>query len=190
MPVAKKTTTAKAPVAKEDVKEGIKVPEETIKAPEVKTPKKFEKDELIACRSVTPGMLLYNGPKSSIPYSWTSAGDIAYLEYQDLLAAMVMRSDYIYDPLFIIEDEDVLGDPKWIEVKKLYDSIEDTFDVNEVLNLPLNLFRKTLTDAPKGVKNAVKSAVASQIAQGTFDSFQKVKIIDEVCGTDLQITMK
>ena len=103
---------------------------------------------------------------------------------------MVMRSDYIYDPLFVIEDEEVLEDPKWIEVKKLYESMEDAFDVNEILSLPLNLFRKTLTDAPKGVRNAVKSAVAAQIAKGTFDSFQKVKIIDEVCGTDLQITMK
>lgn len=187
MPVAKKTTTtAKTPMVKETVEEKAV---ET-KTPEVKTPKKFEKDELITCRSVTPGMLLYNGPKSGIPYSWTSAGDVAYLEYQDLLAAMVMRSDYIYDPLFVIEDEDVLADPKWIEVKKLYDSMEDSFDVNEVLNLPLNLFRKTLTEAPKGVKSAVTSAVATQIARGTFDSFQKVKIIDEVCGTDLQITMK
>lgn len=185
MAVAKKTTTAKVPMAKEPVEEAVET-----KTPEVKVPKKFEKDELIACRSVTPGMLLYNGAKSGIPYSWMSAGDVSYLEYQDLLAAMVMRSDYIYDPLFVIEDEEVLEDPKWIEVKKLYETMEDTFDVNEVLNLPLNLFRKTLTDAPKGVKNAVKSAVATQIAQGTFDSFQKVKIIDEVCGTDLQITMK
>lgn len=186
MAVAKKTTTAKVSMAKETVDE----PVVETKAPEVKKPKKFEKDELIPCRSVTPGMLLYNGQKSGIPYTWTSSGDVAYLEYQDLLAGMVMRSDYIYDPLFVIEDEEVLEDPKWIEVKKLYESMEDAFDVNEILSLPLNLFRKTLTDAPKGVRNAVKSAVATQIAKGTFDSFQKVKIIDEVCGTDLQITMK
>ena len=57
MAVAKKTTTTKVSMAKEAVVEPIV---ET-KAPEVKGPKKFEKDELIPCRSVTPGMLLYNG---------------------------------------------------------------------------------------------------------------------------------
>lgn len=151
------------------------------------TKKTFAKDELIPCRSVTPGMLLYNGAKSGIPYSWTSAGDLSYIEYQDLLAAMVSRSDYIYDPLFIIEDEDVINDPKWIEVKRLYESTDEMADVMEIINLPLNRFRKTLNESPRGVRNAVKAKVASLISAGEFDSINKIKIIDEICGTDMKV---
>lgn len=147
----------------------------------------FAKDDLIPCRSVTPGILLYNGAKSNIPYSWTSAGDLSYIEYQDLLAAMVSRSDYIYDPLFVIEDEDVLNDSKWIEVKRLYETMEDVADVMEIINLPVNRFRKALNDSPKGVRNAIKAKVAGLIATGEFDSINKIKIIDEICGTDMKV---
>lgn len=151
--------------------------------------KKFEKDELIPCRSTTPGLLLYNGAKSNLPYSWSALGDITYVEYQDLLAAMVMRSDYIFDPLFVIEDEEVLADPKWIEVKALYESIDASVDVYSILDLPVNKFRRALEQSPKGVLNAIKAEVSTQIAKGVFDSYQKVKIIDEVCGTDLRVLL-
>lgn len=190
MATTKKTTivkkeevsaSAESVLVKEDAKQIVAETKPSIK--------KFEKDDLIPCRSTTPGLLLYNGPKSRIPYSWSNSGDVTYVEYQDLLAAMVMRSDYIFDPLFVIEDEDVLADPKWKEVKDLYESADVSVDVREILNLPINKFRRALEQSPKGVLNAIKAEVSSQIAKGVFDSYQKVKIIDEVCGTDLKILM-
>ena len=183
----KKTTTVKEPV---DTK--VPVIEKDLETEPAKTiavPKKIEKDDLIPCHSVTPGLLLYNGPKSAIPYSWTAMGDVTYVEYQDLLAAMVMRSDYIFDPLFVIEDEDVLADPKWSEVKRLYDEMEDTGDIMEIINLPVNKFRRALEQSPRGMQNAIKTKVASLIAKNDFDSYQKVKIIDEVCGTELMLLL-
>jgi len=189
-------TTTKKPVTKKENTNAIEnttvieesIVEETV---ETKQPviKKYDRDELIPCRSTTPGLLLYNGPKSRIPYSWSNAGDITYVEYQDLLAAMASGSDYIFDPLFVIEDENVLMDPKWAEVKNLYESTDVNVDIKEILGLPVNKFRRALEQSPKGVLNAVKAEVSSQIAKGVFDSYQKVKIIDEVCGTDLKILM-
>lgn len=186
-----KTVTKKAPVTKTVAEPELNKEEKTIIEENVTTtekvsvPKKFEKDDLIPCRSITPGLLLYNGVKSKIPYSWSAMNDVTYVEYQDLLAAMVMRSDYIFDPLFVIEDEDVLADPKWKEVNDLYQEMEESIDIMELINLPTNKFRKALTESPKGIQNAVKTRVASLIGQNSFDSYQKIKIIDEVCGTEL-----
>lgn len=182
-----KTTSIKTatPKVTDEVEEKNNVPEKEI----ISKPKKYAKDELIECRSVTAGLLLYNGPKSNLPYSWSGYGDISYVEYQDLLAAMAVGSDYIFDPLFVIEDEELLKDSKWNSVKSLYESMIDVNDVKEILALPVVRFRKKLEQLPKGLLNALKAEVSSQIANGTFDSYQKVKIIDELCGTDFKVLM-
>lgn len=177
--VKKSTTKTATPVIAEEKVEVVK-----------KEPRKFEKDDLIPCRSVTPGLLLYNGAKSGIPYSWTNIGDVSYMEYQDLLAAMVSGSSYIFDPLFVIEDDELLEQTMWNQVKKLYESVDTSSNIKEILDLPVNKFRKTLEELPKGMLNAVKAEVSTQLNNGTFDSYQKVKIIDDVCGTDLIILMK
>ena len=147
----------------------------------------YAPDELIPCRSVNAGELVYIGPKTRIPYDWAASGDIVYMEYQDVLAAVVSRSKYVFKPWFIIEDETLLDDPRWSEVKRLYDSMYDLGDAREIVDLPVREFEERFIKLPIGMKNAVKSEIATRIADGTFDSIQKVRIVDEVCKTDLAL---
>ena len=170
-------TVAEKPVETEEIVEEVKIPEQ---------PKEFAPTDRIPCRSVTAGTLLYNGIKSRLPQIWASHGDLSQVEYQDLVAAMMTRSDYIFDPLFIIEDEDLLKAPEWSEVAELYEDIYKGEDLDAIINLPVPKFRTTFTSLPLGVKNAIKIAVATKINDGEFDSLKKVQIIDEVCGSDLQ----
>lgn len=155
----------------------------------VKEPKKFKPDDMVPCRSNVVGLLLYNGHKTSLPYQWSNMGDISYIAYQDILAAFMVNSAYIFDPLFIIEDEDVLEDPRFSRVKDVYDNMYDAADIDKLLELSPAKFEKVLKQNPIGLRNAVKAKIGGLLVEGNFDSIQKVRIIDELCGTDFRSMM-
>lgn len=152
--------------------------------------RKYEADDTIPVRSITQGELLMPGRKSGILYRWAGAGDVEEVEYQDLYALKVRRSAYVYEPLFVIDDEELLADPKWKDVVALYQTMYDTEDISAILRLPVNQFKKVLKQVPKGLLNSIKVEVATQIENGKFDSINKIKAIDELCGTDLLCLIK
>jgi DNA topoisomerase-3 len=87
----------------------------------------------------------------------------------------------------LIEDEELLENPRWADVAKFYeDEVYTLEDVNAVLNLPITNFKSALEQLPKGLAKSLQVEVSSKIEDGTFDSLQKIKIIDEVFGTDFR----
>ena len=153
---------------------------------EEKPVRKFAGDELIPCRSVTGGELICRATRDGETYHWSGYGDVKEMTFSDLSSLRAQKSAFIFDPLFIIEDDEVLEQPRWQEVKALYANMYDASDINEVLDMPLSKFKKVFDTLPKGLKEAVKTEIATQINRGTFDSIQKVRYVDEVCGTDLE----
>lgn len=147
--------------------------------------KQFSGDDLIPCKSLTRGELIYIGNKSGEVYKWSDFGDITEIEYQDLLGLRAKKSDFIFKMMFMILDEDVLEDPKWAEVKKMYDKLYSD-DVEELINMGITQFKSVFPTLPDGLKKATIVEVSTQMQEGTFDSIQKIKFIDEICGTDLQ----
>ena len=152
----------------------------------VKTTKKFEQNELIECRSLVQGTLFMPGKQSDILYRWDGYGDVREVEYSDLYSLKSSRSPYIYDPCFQIENDELLEDPRWKDVKDLYDNLYDASDINQFLALSPAQFKKALSEVPKGLKTAIKIEVATRLDNGTFDSIQKVRAVDEICGTELE----
>lgn len=146
--------------------------------------KEYKADDLIPCRSMTKGELIYIGKKSGEVYTWEDYGDITEIEYQDLLGLRAKKSSFIFETLFVIEDEELLEDPKWKDVKALYEKIYSE-DVGTLIDMNLNDFKRIFPTLPSGLQRAVSSEVATEMEAGTFDSLQKIKVIDEVCGTDL-----
>ena len=175
MSVTKKTTT-KAATSTTEVKVEPKV--------ETKKSKTFTQTDPILCRSVTPGWLGVPG-KSGMYYVFANYGDETEIEYGDLFALKNSHSRYIYDPLFVIEDEELLENPRWRDISEFYsDKVYGMDDINNVLNKPNNAFKNTLTTLPKGLLKAITVEVAKRIEDGTFDSIRKIRDLDEVCGTD------
>lgn len=149
-----------------------------------KTVRKYEANDLIPVRSVTQGELLLPGKKSQILYRWSAYGDVTEVEYQDLYSLKSSRSQYVYGPLFVIEDEELLEDSRWKDIKAIYEQMYSNEDLGAVLRLPIAKFKAALKNAPAGFLNAIKIEVATRIENGTFDSLNKIKAIDEICGTD------
>lgn len=189
MPTVKtvsKTTTKAAPAATKT--KVVEVPAAPAPAPAQTNPKKFEPNDLITVRSITQGELIMPGKKSGIVYRWYAYGDTCEVEYQDLYTLKSSKSRYIYNPYFIIENDELLADPRWADVKKLYDSVW-TDDIDEILKMRPSEFEVAFSKMPKGFQNAVKIEVATRIDEGTFDSISMIKAIDRICGSDLLCTV-
>lgn len=164
--------------------------EPAVKETPKKTAKKYEPDDLIMCRSMYAGTLLFTGIKSKQTYEFCGIGDTRYIEYQDLQAAMITRKQNLYAPYIIIEDEELLEDVHWKSLRDLYDSMYDESDIEDLLNLPTVRFKEEFKKLPVGFKKTVSLIVSTRVQEGTFDSVNKISIIDELCGTDIKCLIK
>lgn len=176
-----KTAPSAAPVEETQEAETVKAKTKVV---EDKPVRKYTGEDLIPVRSTTQGELLMEGKKSGILYRWSAFGDIAEVEYQDLYSLKASRSSYLYSPLFVIEDKELLSDPKWKDLNKLYDSMYDSENFDEILMLSASQLRSVLEKMPTGYQNALKIEVATRIENGTFDSIQKIRALDEILDTD------
>jgi hypothetical protein len=180
--MATKRTTTKKDIIDEDVTSTT--PDITPATPTVKEKRKFALDDMIECRSVCYGELLYPAKKSGLVYRFSGYGDTTEIEFQDLQALRSTRSAYLYRPCFIVEDEELLE--QWPDLKKLVDKVAN-IDGEALFNLPTNQFKKALRELPEGFKITVRDMANSKIVDGTLDSIAKIKILDEMLGTDLMM---
>ena len=162
---------------------------ETEEVVEVKpTPKKANKvkhdpNEYIPCRSVRFGELILIGPKTHTPYRWSNEGDIAEVEFQDLMSWKALRHKYLFEPMIIIEDESIVDE--WgADLGKLYAEIQD-IDVRALFKLPQRQFVAQLKKLPVGMKSTVQNMAYSMIQDGTLYDLRIIKAIDEILGTEL-----
>lgn len=151
-----------------------------------KEKRRYEQDEEIMTTSCTAGELIMIGRKTGRYYTWSNYGDQTPVEYQDIKAEQYVHgSQYIYDPLFIIEDEEFLALPENSKIVELYQNILSDEDVDKLFNLDSISFERTVKNLPKGIKNSLKTIAAQKIQKGTLDSIAKIKALDKIFGTDM-----
>lgn len=183
---AKNTTSKKDKSAEEVVKEAEEV-QEVVEEKVVPTeqPREFQKDDLIEVKSVFAGSCTLVGRRSGNVYVWETLGEIQYVEYQDLLAEITNRySKYIYEPLLLIEDEDVINkNPK---LKDLYDAMIDVEDIEDsLLNDSVEELRSILITLPSGLKETVKSVASTLMQDGALYDVRKIRLLDDLYHTAL-----
>ena len=149
--------------------------------------KKFKPNDLIKCKSITNGELLFVGEKSKILYKWADYGDVEEVEYKDLIYAMRMRSKVLLLPRIVVLDDDFVKQNK--DLDALYKTMYGKGDLIKLLNLDINSFKAALATLPEGVCDALKGLASTMIANGTLDSINKIKALDEAFGTELLLTL-
>lgn len=149
--------------------------------------KQFKNDTPVLCRSVTYGDLTYVGV-NNMRYDWGGYGDIRELPYQDVISLRSRKSDFLYNPWIIIEDEDIMAKPEFErDFKEMYElyadfeTAEDFFDCN-----PAEM-KERLQGAPEGFKQLILGSATSLIRDGVLDSIGMINVIDEVLGTNLKM---
>lgn len=183
----KKTTAAvmdKAPeVAVEETVTETTVPNVIEETPAPVVRKKYEKDDQILCRSVTVGSLVCGSPKDKgRVYRWAGYGDEAWVDYADLVALQSRKSGFVYNPQFIIEDEQLVEEWKLDDVYATFYGIDNPA---AFFKLPPAEIKARLNEAPKGLKEAIKSVAAQCVKNGTLDSLNVIKAVDAALGTQL-----
>lgn len=157
---------------------------EEVKPASKKTNKpKHDPAELILCRSVRFGELRLIGPKTHMPYSWANEGDVREVEYQDLVSWRALHSRYLFEPMIIIEDEDIVEEWK-ADLGDLYEELQ-SIDIKAMFKLPHRNFVAQLKKLPNGMKTTVQNMAYSMIQDGTLYDLRTIKAIDETLGTEL-----
>lgn len=150
------------------------------------TPRRFDKEDLISCRSITVGKLYLDGIKSGNPYMWADYGDTEDVEYQDLATMVRSKNNgYIYGPLFVIEDDDFIKEFPVLE--KFYNDQYSVKELEGILDLSVRDMIATIKDLPKGAKESLKNIASTKIVNGELDSVKKIRALDDLFGTELNL---
>lgn len=178
--VAPKTTTKKTVE-----KTSEKTTEKSVEKTETKTKKKFEPSDMISCRSVCQGGLYLEGARTKMPYEWTDYGATEDVEYRDLVELVRTRSSYIFNPFFVIDNNDFVEE--FPQLKKFYQENYSIKELAAILDLPVNEMVAQIKTLPKGALESLKSIAASQVSAGQLDSVRKIKELDNIFKTDLNL---
>lgn len=176
-------------VEKEKAEAAIKEEKRIEKEIKKKTDADYRPDEMIPCRSVFPGVLIFNGDHSKMTYTFNGVGDRRNIEYQDLKAAMLQQKSSLFNPDIIIEDLNLIEDERWIEIKEVYENMYDESDIKKVMAMPTRDFEEAFTKLPVTARKTIITLIATQIENGTFEQYNKAKIVDKICGTRFDLKM-
>lgn len=157
--------------------------ENEVVAIEVPTKRVFKDTDRIPCMSVTVGHLYVEGDRSKDLYIWEYAGDVIDVEYRDLISLIRKHDVSVYQPRFIIRDNDFLKEHGDIEL--MYGNLYSPEDYKKIINLTPDEMRKAINNMPEGAKECLKNFAIQAIGNGTLDSIQRVKVIDEIFNTKL-----
>ncbi len=144
-------------------------------------------DEIL-CKSITNGELILYGKKSGNRYTWANADDESLVLYEDLQALKVTKSIYLFKPLFIVMDDELVS--QWTELNELYSTLLSNSEIVELLNLSPDMLRSNLQKLPTGLLEHIKTIASDLIANETLDSIQRIKVLDEVLNTDFMSFVK
>ena len=182
--MTKKTVTEEVQPKDEDVVE-VKDIKSDDKIIEPKKKKEFAQSDGIQCHSVVQGGLFYEGTKTGMLYSFSDYGDVTEIEYRDLVAAVRTKSEYVYNPYFIIDDEDFLAE--FPAVEKFYEDQVSIKDLKNILDLPTPEMVDAINKLPKTAVENLKKIASTQVVNGRLDSVKKIKALDNLFGTDLNL---
>ena len=159
--------------------------EEVQKQEEEKPKKEFSQSDGVMCRSVVQGGLFMEGLKTGMLYNFIEYGDICEIEYRDLVAAVRSKSVYVFEPRFIIEDEDFIAE--FPQITKFYNEQFSTRDLKKILAMDVSSMVEAINNLPKGAVDNLKTIAATQVANGLLDSVSKIKALDKIFGTELDL---
>lgn len=149
--------------------------------------KEYDAYDLIPCQSLVNGTMYYLSPKSNTMYTWDNNGSIVDMTYEDLLVMKQSHSELMYRPCLMIMDEELLSQPRWANVKSIYDNYDvlSLGDATKIISLDSLSLKKALDKLTPSMRVVICNTAATMIENGTLDSIAKIKVIDEVCGTEL-----
>lgn len=176
---AKKAEEAQNPESK-DVPKANEAPSPTpVKKANTR---KFNPDDMIMCKSVTPWKLNAESVDKQRIYHWEYWGVEEAVAYKDLQAWR--RRSIITKPKILIEDPDLIE--QWHrEIGETYKPFIGVDYPEQMFEMSNDDFEKFLRVSNETVREIVKTTAVSMIKAENYPETSKLKMIDEITGTNL-----
>lgn len=177
------------PVAKKVEEKAVKVVEtveETV--PQKRTKRaEIDRNEMIPCRSATDGKLLYISDRTRARFVWANFGVTQYVEMGELLDMRASHPKFLDDVRLIVEDEDAV---EYLGLTAKYESLDGFDDLDKFFDKTADELAEMVPKLPKGIKDSLASRARKLIEQGTLDSNNKIRILEESLKVDLKLFEK
>lgn len=176
------------PVSKEDVsveKTSVIEDEVPVEKKSNSRIKKFDDHDYILTHSVTAGGLGIIGGKTETYYRFNEYGAQCDIEYVDLVQLVRSRSDHIFLPRIIIDDEDFLAE--FPQVVDAYNNMYSQGDLREILSLPADQMRVEIEKLPDKAKDNLRTMAATMVHDGRIDSISVVRTLSDIFGADFNL---
>lgn len=163
---------------------------DSIKTVKAQVNNKFDDDDMIPCMSVTAGILTYNGRRTRDNYIFNSFGDVIPIYYKDIKAEMMnTRSEYIYEPLFLILDEEVYD--QFDKIKNLYETTLGSEAVELLLTKgEPNEIKELCSSMSDNRKEILGHLITDYISDGTITDYRRINLLSDVFGIDFNMAQQ
>lgn len=141
-------------------------------------------NEHILCHSVIPGAL-YITCKSGNSYEFNDYGGECEIEANDLIALIRKRSEHIFIPRFVIDDQEFLED--FPQVSAVYENMYDKERLEEILDMNIDDMESEIASMPVSSYDNMRQLISTEIAAGKLDSVRKIKKLSEIFDSDFNL---
>lgn len=184
----KKTGTKKAKATKK-VEEKVVTPaqSEVIETP-VKPARKqkveIDRNELVSCRNVTDGQLIYKSRKTGLTTIWMNYGDTDFLDVGELLTMKASQPKFLNDVWLVIDDEDIV---EFLGLKHIYKNLVDTEDIDAFFDKTPSEMEQALIKLPKGLKETIGTRARKLVESEELYDNRKISVLEDNLNIGLKI---
>ena len=170
-----------AELSKPEQVEEVKV-EPKVEKPEPPKKKKVERDDVVACRNLTSGRLVYISKKSGLETIWSEFGDVEYIDVAELLTMRSSQPKFLKEPWLFVDDEDVA---EYLGLRQLYDSLIPIDEVDDFFKLNVQQAKTLIPKLPKGMKALISEKARKGIQDGSLNNLQLIRLLEQELHLDL-----
>lgn len=174
----KKTANTKIEAQDVEVVEEVKVKPTRAKRVEI------DRSEMIPCRSVTNGTLVYISDRTRAKYLWSEYGVVQYIDMGELLDMRASQPKLLNDVFIVIDDEEA---SQYLGLTQKYESLVDIDNIDTFFTKTEIEMSKILPKLPNGVKQSIAAHARKLIDDGTLGDLNKIRILDDHLKTDLKV---
>lgn len=184
--VAKKTTPKKT-AAKKVAVEKVETQEVEVveKAKPVRNKRiEIDRNDMIPCRSVTNGTLVYISDRTKARFLWSEYGVVQYIDMGELLDMRASQPKLLNDVMIVIDDEEAV---QYLGLTEKYESLANIDDLDSFFAKSEAEMKKILPKLPNGIKQSIATHARKLIDEGELGDLNKIRILDEHLKTHLKV---
>jgi hypothetical protein len=156
----------------------------TIQPKSRKTEVTIGNEEEIACKSITFGGLTWVSSRTNAHYRWANIGATEYIPFGELVTLNNTKRDFLFKPMFIVQDERVV---KYFRLQEIYEEVAQIHNLKKLFDAGnLNEVAKAIDNAiAVNMRDIVISKVRDMRKTGELNNIDVIKLLEQQLCFDL-----